>query len=146
MGEGIIKMKIKNSKLKIVINFLIIFGILFPSFAYLQNQNFAPPESLEELKQKGGVAMGDFLKNIPQTLKIFWEEDIFPIWLKIYKWCKKTFWDPYLGPFFQKEIEKRKPGIEEEFKKEMKETKESAKTEVPEATKSLWQRLKELFK
>jgi len=39
-------------------------------------------------------------------------------------------------------VEKRKPIIEEEFKKE----KEELKEEVPEVTKSLWEKFKELIK
>ena len=90
--------------------------------------------------------MGSFFKNIPENFKSFWQEECLPIWVKMYNWCKKTFWDPYFGPFFQKEIEKRKPVIEEEFQKEKTEMKQSAKEEVPKVTKSLWEKFKELFK
>jgi len=137
-------MKVK--KLKFSLAILVIIYLLLPSFAYLQNNNFSPPDTLDELKVKGGNAMGNFFKNIPQSFKTFFKEDVLPVWLKMYNWCKKTFWDPHLGPFFQREVEKRKPIINEEFQKEKNQMKESAKNEVPQATKSLWQRLKELFK
>ena len=136
----------KNKNLKIILEILLIFGILLPNFAYLQNQTATMPETLGEIKKIGERATGSIQKTIPEIFKRIWREEVLPIWEKIYNWLKKTFWDPYLGPFFQREIEKRKPVIEEEFKKEKVEMKESAKKEVPKATQSLWERFKELFK
>ena len=133
-----------RSEIKNLVIFLIIIGLILPNFAYLQSQG--PPESLEEMKGLGDKALDVIRKFIPENFKKFWKEECLPIWQKIYNWFKKTVWDPYFGPFFKKEMEKRKPDIEEEFEKEKKEMKESAKKEVPKITKSLWQKLKELFK
>jgi hypothetical protein len=122
---------------KIIIIWAIV-GILLPSFAFVQTQPVSPPETLEEVKEIGKKIE----KEIPKMLEKVWKEEILPIWQKIYNWLKKTFWDPYLGPFFKREIEKRKPIIEEEFKKE----KEEMKEELPRVGKSLWERFKELIK
>lgn len=43
--------------------------------------------------------------------------------------------------FLGKQVEQRKAGVEQEFKKETQEMKE----DIPKTTKSLWQRLKELI-
>ena len=113
-----------------------------PSFSFAQVQ---PPETLEEAKEIGEKTFGDFLKKLPETLEKIWKEEALPLWQKMYNWGK-NIWDSYIwpeiGPWFKKEIEKRKPLIEEEFKKE----KEEIKEEVPKVGKSLWERFKELIK
>ncbi len=64
----------------------------------------------------------------------------------------KYIWNTYLLSLFNnlwsrvywflgKQVEQRKAGVEEEFKKETQEMKE----DIPKTTKSLWQRLKELI-
>jgi len=64
----------------------------------------------------------------------------------------KNFWQSYVSPWLKtiwqkiyyllgKEVEKRKPEIQEEFEKE----KQEAKEEIPKISKSLWQRFKELI-
>ena len=136
--------------LKKIIIILIIFGIFLPSFgsinssrvAFAQAQSIAPPETFGEAKEKGGKVLETTLKELPKRLEKIWKEEALPLWQKTYNWFKKTCWDPYLGPFFKKEIEKRKPIIEEEFKKE----KEELKEEAPELSESLWERFKELIK
>jgi len=133
-------------KLKILINFFVILGILLPNLAYLQDNVFSPPETIGELGARGEKVLKEILETFPKNIKNFFFEDVLPVWLKMYQWFKKTFWDPYLGPFFQKEIEKRKPIIEEEFKQEKSEIKQSAQEEIPQVTKSLLERFKELFK
>ena len=53
----------------------------------------------------------------------------------------QPFWER-IERSFKKEVKRRQPIIEEEFKKEQKEM----KTEAPKIGKSLWERLKELIK
>jgi len=133
-------------RIKKTIGFLLIFSLILPSLSFAQKQPLAPPETLEGAKEIGGKTIHSILLQLPETLKRIWREEVLPIWQKIYNWLKKTFWDPYLSPFFKREIEKRKPIIEEEFEKEKKEMKEEVKTELPKIGKSLWERFKELIK
>ena len=65
----------------------------------------------------------------------------------------EDIWDAYIGPrietlwqkiqeLFGKEIEKRRPIIEQEFEKEVEQIKQQIKQEMP----SLWERFLELIK
>ncbi len=125
---------------------LVILGLILPSFSFAQPAPISPPETLDQAKQMGGKALEVSKKELPGILEKIWKEEILPLWQKMYDWFKKTVWQPYLEPVFKKELEKRRPGLEEEFKKEKEETKTSARTDVPKALKSLWERLKELIK
>ena len=100
----------------------------------------------------GGRVLELSKKMLPEILKRIWREEALPIWKRVYQFFK-NIWDSYIFPFFQniwqkilrilgREVQKRKPIIEEEFKKE----KEEMKEEVPKVGKSLWERFKELIK
>ncbi len=132
----------------------VIFGLLSPilTFAqFAQNQPPTPPETLEEAQTMGLK----ILKAFPQALKGPWQEAL-RIWGKmadIFSNCWNSYVLPWLKSLWQKitvpfktEIERRKPIIEEEFKKEKEEAKEEIKTETSKAGKTLWERLKELIK
>jgi len=145
-------MKIKNQKSKIkniIINVLLIFCLILPSFSFAQNQPISPPKTLEEAKEMGEKALETGQKELPGIIEKIWKEEVLPVWQKMYDWFKKNIW-PKIESWFKKEvqprakeeIEKRKPLIEEEFKKE----KEEMKEEVPKVTKSLWEKFKELIK
>ncbi|MDP2864087.1 MAG: hypothetical protein Q8N73_00265 [bacterium] len=137
--------------MKKTITILILFELLLPSFYFVQAANQSslsqPPETLKEAEIVGGK----ILKLLPETLKGIWQEAL-GIWQTMGKRAK-NFSDSYIRPWFQniwqkiqssfgKEIEQRKPIIEEEFKKE----KEEMKTDLPKVGKPLWERFKELIK
>ena len=136
-------------KFKIIINFLIIFSLISPVFSLAQNQPVQPPETLEEVQKIGEKALEVGEKELPGVLEKIWKEEVLPIWEKMYQWCKINIW-PKIESWFKEEVEprvkeeaeKRKPIIEEEFKKE----KEEVQGELPEVTKSLWEKFKELIK
>lgn len=117
-----------------------------PSFSFAE---ISSPETAGEIKQIGEKALEVGEKEMPGIIKRIWQEEVLPIWRKMYNWFMANIWPKLVG-FFNKylkpEIEKRKPIINEEFQKEKEEMKKSAKEEVPAATKSLWERLKELIK
>lgn len=141
----------------------VIFGFLLPSFCLAQNQSITPPGTLDynpPTTLPGGPSeaktMGEKgLKAFPEALREAWQE-AWEIWQKMADWAK-NIWNSYIWPkiewfwqkilaFFGKEVEKRKPIIEEEFQKEKKEIKEKVKEELPKVGESLWERLKELIK
>lgn len=109
--------------------FLILTLILIPFFCFGEN---IASESLREMKETGEerIETGKGLLNFSKNL---WKEEIKPFLGKIWE-SVANFWKNSIKPLFQKEIEKRKPAVEEEIK----ETKE----EVPELKESLWERLK----
>lgn len=96
------------------------------------------PNSLDEAKSLGGKAIDES----PGILRSLWSE-FMVIWDKVWAWFKITFgWmGERIMSVLSKEVEKRRPEVEEEFKKEVREMKE----DVPKTTKSLWERFRELF-
>ena len=133
-------------KIKVLLAALIVLGVILPNFSFAEEAKIEVPENLEEVKELGGKAVEIGKKELPETMEKAWQEEVLPLWQRMYDWFKRSVWEPYFAPFFQKEIEKRKPEIKEEFEKEKQEMKEPAKEEIPKATKSLWEKLKELFK
>ncbi len=124
-------------------------GVLLSFSFSVSAQEFAPkaPETFEEAKSLGERILIGF----PEALKKPWQEALV-VWGRMLGWFR-SFWRSYISPWLQiiwqkiysllgKEVEKRKPEIQEEFKKEKQEIKE----ETVEAGKSLWQRFKDLIK
>lgn len=127
--------------MKNIITILVLLGFILPIFSFAQWEK--PPLNITETPEK----VLEVIKTaLPGIIKQIWQEEVLPIWQKMWNWVKTNIWERYFKLFFQKEIEKRKPTIREEFEKEKQETKESAKTEVPQALKSLWEKFKELIK
>lgn len=146
-----------NNELRIknLIIILILFGLILPIFSFAQappSQFITPPETLEEAREMGEKTLKFSLENLPEILKKIWEEEVLPIWKKMYDWFKINIW-PKIETWFKKEveprakeeIEKRKPVIEEEFKKEKEELKETAPT-TWQTILNLWEKFKELIK
>ncbi|MFC1663771.1 hypothetical protein ACFL0A_01450 [Patescibacteria group bacterium] len=142
-----------NLLYKTIIIFSIV-GLLLPSFTFAKQQPpIEAPETLDQAKEMGIQAGQELQKSLPEILKRIWEEEVLPLWNKMWNWAK-NLWNSFLWPKIEnifkgeveprlkEEIEKRKPIIEEEFKKE----KEELIEELPEVGKSLWERFKELIK
>ena len=137
-------------KIILIITILaVLFNITLPAVSFAQSspQASGPPETLEGAKSVGIKA----LKIFPATLKGLWQEAL-GVWQTVFR-AIKSFWGKYIQPWLQslwekikasllQEGERRKPIIEEEFKKEKKEMKE----EAPMVGKSLWKRFLELIK
>jgi phage-related protein len=96
------------------------------------------PDTLEEAQSYGK----SLLLRFPDSLKGIWSSAL-NVWNDVYSGVR-NFISPYyykIKGFFINEAEKIKPGIKEELEKE----KEELKVEVPKATKSIWQRFKDLI-
>ena len=126
----------------LLISFLSLANLSFalPSFAQLPELPDVQPKTMEEAKKLGGKVLEVGKKELPGIIERIWKQEVLPIWQKMYNWFLENIWVE-VWPYAQKEIEKRKPLIEEEFEKEKQELKE----EAPELGKSLWQRFKELI-
>ena len=96
------------------------------------------PETLEEAKLLGERVLWGF----PEVFKKSWQEAVV-FWKKMLNYVSpwlEGIWNSILS-LLGKEVEQRRPEVEEEFEKETQEMKE----EIPKAGKSLWQRFKELI-
>ncbi len=117
------------------------------SFAQ-QESPIEAPENFEE----SGSFVGEFIKKIPQAFgdawekaKEFWQNTWVKWWNEsIYPWFQNIY--QKICSFFGKEIEERKPIIEEEFEKEKEEIKEDISEEAAKTKKGLWEWLKGLIK
>ena len=121
------------------------------------------PETIEKAKEVTEEGAKKVLNEMPQLMKDIWRNEAVPIWKKMWVWFKgvwadyirqplSDFWYLTIKPRIQsliqevkdllgKEAEEKIPVIKEEFEKERKEIRE----ELPRASKSLWQRFKELI-
>lgn len=132
--------------IKKIIIVSVVISFLLSGFSFAQGINQVPkmPGTLEGASTIGLNALKqgwqEALRTWGRMADIF-----FNLWKTYILPWTKSLWQKIKTPFI-KEIEKRKPIIEEEFKKEEKEIKEEIKVEASRAGKSLWQRFKELFK
>ena len=136
--------------MKKILSTLILFCFLLPLFVFAQSENqISPPENIEEAKAVGEKALTVGKKELPGIIQKIWEEEVVPFWLKMYDWFKSRCGEK-INNWFQKiikpELEKRKPEVEEEFKKESGEMKTEVKQEFPKIGQSFWQKFKELIK
>lgn len=135
------------------VSVLIAIGFLLSNFSFAQQISQPPkaPETLEQAKTIGERV----LTGLPRAMIEPWQEAL-RVWGRIAD-IFSNFWNSYIFPWlksiwhkitvpFQREAEKRKPIIEEEFEKEKTQMKEEIKTEIPKTTKSLWERFRELIK
>lgn len=120
---------------------LLICGFFLANFSFAQNQSLPNlPQNLEETKKMGEKAIEVAPKEMPGILERIWKEEVLPVWQRMYDWFKENIWQK-VSSLFKKEIEKRKPQVQEEFKEKKQELKE----ELPGVTKSLWEKLKDLW-
>ena len=133
---------------KLILLTIIFNTIILPSFSLSQSpQAIELPKTIEEVK-KMGLRSLDF---IPNFFKNAWQEFVI-FWQKVWNWFL-NIWNSHIYPFFNniwqktigREIEERRPMIEEEFKKEKEEVKQEVKTYLPTG-KSLWEKFIELFR
>ncbi len=115
-----------------------------------QESSQLPPEAPKTLKETETLGK-KVLIGFPKVLEKSWQEAL-AFWQRMINWLK-NLWCFYglpqlqniwhkINSFLGKEVEKRKPEIEEEFKKE----KEEMKEEIPKVGKSLWERFKKLIR
>jgi len=124
-----------------------LFGLInSPRVVFAQSENqINPPENIEEVKVVGEKALGVGEKELPGIIEKIWKEEVLPIWQKMWDWVKANIWSR-IESWIKPEIEKRKQFFKEGFGRKKEEMKEELKTEVPKASKSLWEKFRELIK
>lgn len=116
---------------KLIILFIL---LLIPCFAFAEAVPKAP-NTLDEAETMGKKYLEMLPKVIKEGSEAFMRQFI-NIWNSYVMPALKKIWS-FLGG----EVEKRRPDVEKEFKKE----KEEIKQTIPKAGKSLWERLKDLI-
>lgn len=145
-------------------------GLILPYLCFSQPQ-MKTPENLDEVKTQTKEFLIQTEKNLGGEIVKTWNDKFMPLWRKM--WEKtKDLWLSYIQPkgesiFVQienfifpkiqtakeqlfkllgKEIEQRKPLIEEEFQKEKEELSQEIKEKTSGITESFWGKLWERFK
>ena len=141
---------------KQLIIILLIFGFLVPIFGFGQVP-IAPgtieaPKTIKEAEKMVDEIIVLTDKELPGIIEQIWRNEVMPIWLGMWNFFR-NIWNRHFNPRIERiwqriqellgrEIEKRKPIIEEEIQKE----KEQIKKELPQVGQSLWDKLRELIR
>ena len=140
-----------------------IFLFAFLSLAALPLCTFAQtdpklevPDTIEEAKE-GFLNISDkIIAEIPGVIAGIWENEVVPAWKAMWKWTKEEVWEKRVQPAFEtlldkakeflgKEIEKRKPLLEQGFEQEKQELEADIRNYGKSAGKGLWERFQALF-
>jgi len=136
---------------KQLIIILLIFGFLLPIFSFGQMptpKTIEIPKTAEEAEKMVDETIVMAEKELPGIIEQIWRNEVMPILIGMWTFSR-NIWNKHLFPrvetiwqkiqeLFGREIEKRKPKIEEGIEKEI----EEVKGELP----SLWERIKELVR
>jgi hypothetical protein len=134
------------TKIVKILTILIIYNLFI-----LVNSSLAArvPENIQEAQKINEMMLEKGKEELPGIIKRVWEEEVLPIWRKMYVWFDinigskiKDFYETELEPRTKEEIERRKPIVQEEFKKEKAELKE----EWPELKKNILERFLEIWR
>jgi len=119
--------------------FIITISILLNSGVVFAEKDIpiGAPNTIDEAQWLGQRIMND----IPGAFKTAWREGVY-IFAKAWGWIfgvLKSIGNSLLS-ILDKEVERKRPEVEEEFNKEIEEMKE----DIPKTTRSLWERFKDL--
>jgi hypothetical protein len=153
-------MRKQNYRYKIV-RHLVVFSFLvfaLPFFVFAQEpQTLRVPDTLEEAKEQS-LSVGNKIAGIlPGVVQNIWETQVLPVWRNMWKWTQEELWQKRVQPVAQnlidkgkvllgREVEQRRPIIEQELQKEKQELSEELKTHTQNTGKSIWERFKDLFR
>lgn len=105
------------TKIKLLTIFLTIILLVSANLVFAQ---VSPPETMEEVKEKGLIIGKEFLNSLPKII----EGEFWPYLQKVWAFLKKIWysyiqgtWSKYAGPFWD-DLMWRKSIFKEEFAKE----------------------------
>jgi hypothetical protein len=139
--------------IKIFLALTIIFNLAAPIFVSAETGLLEQPKDINEALDVSGKLLENTQKEMPGLMERIWQNEVLPVWQKMFDWTKTHLWDNKLSSWlknlwqnikelFSSEVEQRTPTVKEEFSKEKQELKE----EAPQVSKSLWEKFKELIK
>ena len=122
-------------------NKIIFIGVLI-GLLFTQNVQAATgsiPVNIEETLDR---VMDFLLHDLPALIKGIFEENVLPIWNRMYEWFKENIWEK-IKPLTTEEIERRKEIAEEEARKE----KEELLAEIGEISikNDIWEKVKDFL-
>lgn len=128
-----------NKKIFILILIFSFFGFI----AKAEGNRVEVPDTIDAAK----IFIMDLIRagreDLPKNMKSTWENEVLPVWGRMYDWYKTNIWSRV-----QEGIKLREPAVKEAFDKEKGEMAEDIKKEAPkfsEYLKFLWQEFKNLF-
>lgn len=134
-------------------NFLIalfIFIFACPLFCSAETKQ---PQDMDEAINVSQQILENTEKEMPGLVQRLWQNEVLPVWRKMFDWTKTNIWENKLSAWFENfwqttknvfktEVDQRKPTVEKEFQKE----KQDLKNEAPLVGQNLWQKFQELIK
>ncbi|MBU0547013.1 MAG: hypothetical protein ABH876_00345 [Patescibacteria group bacterium] len=144
------------NKLTVALLLLVLTIVIIPSSSWAQETKIIEvPENTSEIKLFLNNIWEKMKSILPGKIEQIWKEEVLPIWSKMRDvWSK--WWDTSIQPWLEiiwdktmsllgKEVEKRKPYIEQELQKEKEEFIKEADEKIPEEGRSIWERFKDLI-
>ena len=138
--------------IKITVASIIILNLFAPVLCFGQIASLDQPKDINQAKQIGQRALEVVKNDIPGLIERIWQNEVIPVWQKMYNWVKLHIWDwlvsglnnlwPKIVQIFKEEVTQRKPVIEQQFQNKKQEIKE----EAPQVGQSLWEKFKGLFR
>jgi len=153
--------------LRLFISSILLLGLLVPVSSFAQTDEGARfptsfpilevPDTLEGVKEgteRIGKEVGAGLLISVQNI---WREEVVPKWREMFSWTNENIWTRFAQPYFYeigdsikrvlgKEVEKRKPLIEQKLEQERQELQEEITKQSAKATRNLWERFLALFR
>jgi len=115
----------------------VLIGLLFTQS--VQAATGSIPVNIEETLDR---VMDFLLHDLPALIKGIFEENVLPIWNRMYEWFKENIWEK-IKPLTTEEIERRKEIAEEEARKE----REELLAEIGEISikNDIWEKVKDFL-
>jgi len=141
----------------IIIIAAVMFGMGLPVLTFAQTEPISPPGTLEEAKEMVERGLERTVRELPGILRKMWEEEVLPVWQRMYDWFYSNIWlrikgwfeeevEPRVKEKIEEKIEERKEIIKEGLEKEKEELKEELRGFIPQTLRSLWERFQELIR
>ena len=119
---------------------IVVISLMAGLFLPLMVQGGEPPQNLEEAK---GFSLA-IIKDLPGAIKRVWQEEVLPLWKKMWDWVKAQL--QKVWGWFKAQLQKLWNWVLRLLGREVERVKSSAKEKQEEIQKSLWQKFKDLFK
>ncbi len=125
-----------QSKIKDLLIFLIILGLILPNLSFIQSEQIILPKNTE-IAETEPESIGEelsFWQKMWNGIKDYWKATLWP---RI-----RNFWERRIKSPVEEEAEKRKEIVEERIETE----KEGIEEKIPETAKSFWQKFIDFWK
>jgi hypothetical protein len=143
--------------------FITFITLATPALLYAQEKPdggvpiFEVPETLDEAKEVSLDTGERIMGVLPGVVRNIWDTQVLPVWRNMAEWAKEELWHKWAQPRAQnllnkarellgREVDKRRPIIEQELEQEKQELAQDIKTHGENAGKGLWERFWSLLR